>query len=156
MKCNGKHFENSILTSKKLKGKHFDTTAILKTGYKDLNYFLLIIILIMMIATCFSDILAYFTYEDNRCNAFSIDAEYQVVFNANTGTGTMSPQKISYNVATNLNTNTYTKSGYAFDGWNTDPRRCGNIIYRWTTSNKSGGSKSPTCNIICTMGSRNT
>ncbi|MBR3163193.1 MAG: InlB B-repeat-containing protein [Clostridia bacterium] len=121
MKYKGKHFENSVLTSKKLKGKHFDTNKILKTGYKDLNYFLLIIIILMMIATSFSDMLAYFTYADNRCNAFSIDAEYQIEFNANTGTGTMSNQTISYNVATNLNTNTYTKSGFAFDGWNTEP-----------------------------------
>lgn len=121
MKYKGKHFENIVLPSKKLKGKHFDTNKILKTGYKDLNYLLLIIILIIMIATSFSDMLAYFTYADNRCNAFSIDAEYQVEFDANTGTGTMLNQKISYNVATNLNTNTYTKSGYAFDGWNTEP-----------------------------------
>lgn len=129
MRYKGKHFDDNNKTSKKPKGKHFDTNAILKTGYKDLNCLIIIMIIVLMLATSFSDILAYFTHADNRCNAFSIDAEYTVEFNANTGTGTMSPQTISYNVPTRLTTNAYTKTGYAFSEWNTDPRRCRNIIY---------------------------
>lgn len=42
-----------------------------------------------------------------------------VTFDANGGTGTMSNQTISYNTATALNPNTYTKTGYKFMGWST-------------------------------------
>ena len=43
-----------------------------------------------------------------------------VVFNANTGTGTMTDQSIVSGVATTLTTNTFTKNGYTFAGWNTN------------------------------------
>ena len=139
MKHKGKHFEESRLKGKhfeekRLKGKHFATNTIIKTGFK-LSYtpvycFLtLIVMLSMMVPLNINNLLAYFTYKDVRANEFSINAEYIVYFNANTGTGTMSPQTISYNVPTRLTTNAYTKTGYAFNEWNTDPRRCRNIIY---------------------------
>ena len=44
---------------------------------------------------------------------------YTVTFDANTGTGTMSTQSSNYNVASNLTTNGFTKTGYTFTGWNT-------------------------------------
>ena len=40
-----------------------------------------------------------------------------VTFNANVGTGTMSPQVA--NVPTALTLNTFTRAGYSFSGWNT-------------------------------------
>ena len=83
----------------------------------------------MFVSLNIDNILAYFTYIDVRINEFSINAEYLVYFDANSGTGTMSPQTISYNVPTNLTLNAYTKEGYAFSEWNTDPLRWGNIIY---------------------------
>ena len=43
--------------------------------------------------------------------------EYTVSFNANGGTGSMSNQGFAYGVAENLQTNTFTKDGYHFDGW---------------------------------------
>ena len=130
MKYKGKHFEG-----KRLKGKHFDATPIIKTGLKisnkSINYFLTFLVMLsLMVPLHVSNLLAYFTYEDVRTNLFSINAEYLVYFDANTGTGTMSPQTISYNVPTNLTTNAYINPGYAFSEWNTDPRWCGNIIYR--------------------------
>ena len=42
---------------------------------------------------------------------------HTVIFNANGGSGTMSNQVA--NVATNLTTNTFTRTGYSFSGWNT-------------------------------------
>ncbi len=45
---------------------------------------------------------------------------YTVAFNANGGTtGTMSDQGFTYATAQALRTNTYTRSGYTFDGWAT-------------------------------------
>ncbi len=46
---------------------------------------------------------------------------YTVTFNANGGTGTMSPQTFTASVGQNLTTNTFTKIGYNFAGWNTSP-----------------------------------
>ncbi len=45
--------------------------------------------------------------------------QYTVTFDANTGTGTMAPQSANYNVATALTSNSFTKTGYTFSGWNT-------------------------------------
>jgi uncharacterized repeat protein (TIGR02543 family) len=45
--------------------------------------------------------------------------QYTVTFNANGGTGTMSPQSANYNTPTALTLNAFTKTGYSFSGWNT-------------------------------------
>lgn len=42
-----------------------------------------------------------------------------VTFNANGGSGTMAPQNFSCGTEQTLNANTYTRSGYCFQGWNT-------------------------------------
>lgn len=42
-----------------------------------------------------------------------------VSFNANGGTGTMANQTITYNTATALTANTFTRTGYTFQGWAT-------------------------------------
>ena len=44
---------------------------------------------------------------------------YTVTFNSNTGEGTMTDQTLTYDVETALTENTFTKTGYTFDGWNT-------------------------------------
>lgn len=43
---------------------------------------------------------------------------YQVVYNANNGTGEMANQNFVYDVAQNLTQNAFTRTGYTFDGWN--------------------------------------
>jgi uncharacterized repeat protein (TIGR02543 family) len=48
---------------------------------------------------------------------------YTVTFNANGGTGTMANE--TDNAATPLTTNTFTKSGYSFSGWNTSSNDSG-------------------------------
>ena len=42
-----------------------------------------------------------------------------VTFNNNGGTGTMQNQTVYYNIATNLEQSTFSKTGYVFCGWNT-------------------------------------
>lgn len=44
---------------------------------------------------------------------------YSVRFNANGGSGSMSNQNFTYDVAQNLTTNTFTRTGYDFAGWAT-------------------------------------
>ena len=44
---------------------------------------------------------------------------FTVTFNSNGGTGTMVSQPFTYNVAQNLTSNTFTRTGYTFNGWNT-------------------------------------
>jgi uncharacterized repeat protein (TIGR02543 family) len=61
-----------------------------------------------------------------------------VTFNANGGTGTMSNQTASS--ATNLTSNTFTRSGYTFSGWNTDAGGSG-------TSYANGASYPFTANV---------
>ena len=50
---------------------------------------------------------------------FTDKTNINIRFDANGGTGTMNNQVVQYNVATPLNTNTFTKSGFVFVGWNT-------------------------------------
>ena len=45
--------------------------------------------------------------------------KYYVTFNANGGSGTMAAQEFDKSVAGNLNANTFTRTDYAFAGWNT-------------------------------------
>ncbi|MCR4649543.1 MAG: InlB B-repeat-containing protein [Lachnospiraceae bacterium] len=45
--------------------------------------------------------------------------EYTVKFDANGGYGKMTSQNIKFNTSTVLNTNSFTRNGYEFNGWNT-------------------------------------
>ena len=46
---------------------------------------------------------------------------YEVVFDSNTGTGSMENQEFVYNTSENLNENGFVKEGYTFIGWSTTP-----------------------------------
>ena len=52
---------------------------------------------------------------------------YSVTFNANGGTGTMASE--TSGVATNLTANTFTRTGYTFNGWNTAANGVGGTPY---------------------------
>ena len=52
---------------------------------------------------------------------------YTIIFNANTGTGTMEDQKCRYDIATNIKENVYVKTGYTFEGWTTTKDGTGTI-----------------------------
>ncbi len=45
---------------------------------------------------------------------------YTVRFHANGGSGTMNDQVFTYDEAQNLHSNTFTRTGYVFDGWSTE------------------------------------
>ena len=47
---------------------------------------------------------------------------YTVMFNANGGTGNMGDMTFTYGTAQNLSANAFTRTGYTFDGWATDPK----------------------------------
>ena len=47
--------------------------------------------------------------------------KYNVVFNSNTGSGSMSDQEMTYDKKANLTKNTFEKTGYLFAGWNIKP-----------------------------------
>ncbi len=46
-------------------------------------------------------------------------SSYNVTFDSNTGSGTMTAQAIDYDDSAALTANTFSKTGYTFDGWNT-------------------------------------
>ena len=48
-------------------------------------------------------------------------SRYYVSFDANGGEGTMNVQNATYGTATDLETNAFTRAGYAFDGWSKTP-----------------------------------
>ena len=47
---------------------------------------------------------------------------YTVMFNANGGTGNMGDMTFTYGTAQDLTENAFTRTGYTFDGWATDPK----------------------------------
>jgi uncharacterized repeat protein (TIGR02543 family) len=51
--------------------------------------------------------------------ASAFKCTYEVTFNANGGTGSMSNQKMFASQSTSLNANNFNRSGYTFAGWNT-------------------------------------
>ena len=53
--------------------------------------------------------------------------EYNLVFNANGGSGTMAPQPILFNDTEALNPNLFTRVGYSFAGWATSAE--GTVVY---------------------------
>ena len=62
--------------------------------------------------TVTTDITLYAEYEE---------VNYTVTFDANGGEGTMDPQVFRYNQPQYLTKNTFTREGYTFAGWSTDP-----------------------------------
>lgn len=101
--------------------------------------FVLAVFMLCAILTANSEALsAYFTDIKNANNPFSVDAEYTVTFDSNTGTGTMPAQIVSYNVATPLNANTFTKTDYVFTGWNTNANGTGTAYAPGASINNLG------------------
>lgn len=62
----------------------------------------------------------------------TLSATYTVKFYPNTGTGSMADQTIEYGVATRLNSNTFTKTGWTFSGWNTKEDGSGTTYHNRT------------------------
>ncbi|MFA5574619.1 MAG: InlB B-repeat-containing protein [Brumimicrobium sp.] len=63
------------------------------------------------------------TYVIDFCVTYTMSPSgpsHDVIFDANGGTGTMANQTIAEGGSANLNSNTFTRSGYVFAGWNTN------------------------------------
>lgn len=58
-------------------------------------------------------------YKDATLYALWTANTYTIAYNANSGSGTMSSSSHTYDTVANLTTNTFTKAGYEFAGWNT-------------------------------------
>jgi len=60
-----------------------------------------------------------FNQVDNPAITVTFTIDPKVTFNSNGGSGSMSDQYVTYNTSTQLSTNTFTRTGYIFSGWNT-------------------------------------
>ena len=78
---------------------------------------------------------------ENREYVANFEANtYTIVFDRNTGSGSMSNQEATYDQATNLKENAFTKTGYSFTGWNTKEDGTGiNYSNRESVMNLSTG-----------------
>lgn len=52
---------------------------------------------------------------------------YSLIFNSNGGTGTMNSQTMTYDVSSNISSNTFLRTGYSFTGWATSSG--GAVVY---------------------------
>ena len=103
---------------KRYEAKHSNSIVKIDNFSKMILCFILIFLLAFY---NISDILSYFTSIASITNHFTMTAPYTVQFDANGGTGTtMPPQTMSIGTSANLTTNSYTRDGYTFVGWNTD------------------------------------
>lgn len=103
---------------KRYKMKHYSS----KIKIDNFSKMIMCVILLVLFAfNNISGILSYFTSIDSITNHFTLASLYTVQFVANGGAGTtMSPQTMVIGISANLTTNSYTRTGYTFDGWNTD------------------------------------
>ena len=60
-------------------------------------------------------------------NATRVPISYQLSFNANSGTGTMTNQAFQYDTAQTIKANAFTRTGYYLMGWATTP--AGSVVY---------------------------
>ena len=68
---------------------------------------------------------ATFKYEiadDSDLYAVWGENTYTIVYNSNNGSGTIADTVATYDTAVQLNANTFTRTGYTFAGWSTDPK----------------------------------
>lgn len=73
--------------------------------------------------------------------------KYNIAYNANGGAGTMSNQQMTYDVAANLSTNTFTRLDYDWAGWNSAADKTGTAY----TQNQAVKNLTPTAGGIYTM-----
>ena len=90
------------------------------------KYFILAGIAIMAMGfLCSDNAQAKYTDSKSLTIAVNIEKHYEVAFDANNGTGSMSNQRFKTGVAQKLTANTYTYSGHYFAGWNTEANGSG-------------------------------
>ena len=98
------------------KAKHLRRKIQVNTKAKML---FVIAMLIVLAFEAISGIISYFSDYVHVVNQFTIAGTYTIHFDANGGTGTMPDQKVFDTQTVNLNLNTFTRTGFTHDGWNT-------------------------------------
>lgn len=58
--------------------------------------------------------------KDVTSSAFTVNGKVTVTFDKNDGSGTTTTQQVDYNTATTLTANTFSRTGYTFQGWATE------------------------------------
>ena len=108
---------------KRYKAKHYKPSTFSNSIF--IRIIAVICIVILHSTYCVNGILSYFSSEVTLANQFSIARQYEVIFDANrgtgTGTGTMPNQTMYENKDAQLRENTFTNTGFNFAGWNTEP-----------------------------------
>lgn len=105
---------------KSYQGKHYQESPKDKC-FKIMNYLIIMFVVIGLTLSPVARILSYYVDVDTTINKFEVDETYTIHFDANDGTGTMSDQIMFCSLSENLKKNTFEKSGYEFNGWNTVP-----------------------------------
>ena len=77
----------------------------------------------------------------------TVPVNYTVVFNPNTGTGSMNNQPMKSNDEVALTLNSFTKSGYRFVGWNTSPNGTGTSYEDGEVVSKLSNTEGATINL---------
>ena len=100
-------------------------TRIIKRRRKKKLLFLISLVLFVGILSILNFVLplTYSKYTETVKHELSLnirEPQYTIVFNSNSGTGSMSNQQFIYSVAQNLTSNSFIKTGYKFTGWNTE------------------------------------
>ncbi|MCL2289423.1 MAG: InlB B-repeat-containing protein, partial [Bacteroidetes bacterium] len=65
------------------------------------------------------------SYEGQVISFSTLPITHTLTFNANNGEGEMAPQTFVHNIAQNINTNTFTRTGHTFANWNTEANGSG-------------------------------
>ena len=95
-------------------------------------------------------LLTYSIFKEIKNLGFSLSISkptYTVVFNSNGGTGSMANQAFKIGISQNLNTNTFTRTDYSFDEWNTEPDGSGNSYTDGENVNNLANQNGATVNL---------
>lgn len=109
---------------KKYEGKHFEEKSKLKC-FSIIKLFVTIVAIIGITFSPIARILSYYIDVDTCVNSFTFEGTYTIQYNANGGTGIMQDREVFCSQSINLDLNTFERSGFEFDGWNTDPGGAG-------------------------------
>ncbi len=82
-------------------------------------------VLVFVLGTCDSSLLADIREESEATR--SAEITYDIIYDANGGEGSMSKQSVKYEQTVTLNPVAFTRTGYGFQGWATEPD--GEVVY---------------------------
>ena len=87
---------------------------------KYFKYVLIVCLFTLCVFVASSSLSKYKSTIKNSININTKKTDYTIKFNANGGTGSMSDISVKRDVSQALPSNSFTKNGYDFIGWNTN------------------------------------